>query len=111
MRLLLSTYLTHALHSVETATNGAEALALFKERDYDLVLMDMQMPVMDGYHATAAIRDWERQKGRTPVPVVALTACVKRSESLKALQAGCSSHLAKPLKKAALLRAVTTYAQ
>jgi len=65
--------------------------------------MDMQMPVMDGCCATKSIRQWERDHDWPPVPIIALTAYALKEEAAKIFQAGCSSHITKPVKKATLL--------
>ncbi len=78
----------------------------FKSGRYDLVLMDMQMPVMDGYTATRTIREWESQSGLKPTPIIALTAFALKEEMQKSLDAGCNAHLTKPIKKATLLEAI-----
>jgi CheY-like chemotaxis protein len=72
--------------------------------------MDMQMPVMDGFSATRMIREWERKYGRTPVPIVALTASAERSDFLKTREAGCTTHLSKPIRKDLLLRTISEVA-
>lgn len=86
--------------------NGAQALEQFKNGTYDLVLMDMQMPVMDGLEATAAIRQWEREQHRTPTPIIALTANAFKEEADKSLAAGCTAHITKPIKKKTLLAVI-----
>jgi HPt (histidine-containing phosphotransfer) domain-containing protein len=68
--------------------------------------MDVQMPVMDGYAATGRIRQWEGENGATPVPILALTAHALPEEVRKSLDAGCTAHLTKPIRKATLLRAI-----
>jgi CheY-like chemotaxis protein len=73
---------------------------------YDLVLMDMQMPVMDGYTATKAIRKWEDENGRKPSVILALTAHALNGHGEKSLAAGCNAHITKPVKKAVLLEAL-----
>ena len=78
---------------------------------YDLVLMDIQMPVMDGYAATRAIRAWEQEQGRPPVPILALTANALQGEVQRSLEAGCTAHLTKPIRKARLLEAIQLYYQ
>jgi len=70
------------------------------------VLMDVQMPVMDGHTATRMIRDWEKQSNISPVPIIALTAHAYQEEMQKSLAAGCSDHLTKPIKKNILLNAM-----
>ena len=78
--------------SVDTARNGLEAVELAGEFDYDLILMDMQMPVMDGYTATSTLRE----KG-LEIPIVALTANAMRGDEEKCLSAGCTEFLTKPV--------------
>jgi CheY-like chemotaxis protein len=78
----------------------------FRSGEYDVVLMDVQMPVMDGYTATRTIREWEREKGKRPTPILALTAHAFAEEEKKSFAAGCNAHLVKPIRKAALLEAI-----
>jgi CheY-like chemotaxis protein len=87
------------------------ALERFQTERYDLVLMDMHMPVMDGYTAAAHMRQWEGQHGREPVPIVALTAFGMKHEEQRSLRAGCTAHLVKPIRKATLLAAIDKYAR
>jgi CheY-like chemotaxis protein len=65
---------------------------------------------MDGYTATEQIRDWERQHGRQPIPILALTAFDMKEEAQKTLKAGCTAHLVKPIRKATFLAAIAQYA-
>jgi two-component system, sensor histidine kinase len=109
-RLLIQTYLKKTPHQVETAENGEVALSMFKEKSCDLVLMDMQMPVMDGYTATREIRKWEQSSGRKPTPVVALTSHAMSEDAKKSLDAGCTDHVVKPIRKARLLEVIAQYA-
>jgi len=111
IRMLMGALLGNTPHSVDMACNGQEALAKYMAGNYDLVLMDMQMPVMDGLSATLRIREWERSHGRPPVPVIALTAGAKRSDHLKSREAGCTAHLSKPLRKETLLRTISDVMQ
>ncbi|BDV42855.1 hybrid sensor histidine kinase/response regulator [Geotalea uraniireducens] len=106
IRLLLGAFLSRAAHRVDFAADGAEAVAMATSKRYEVVLMDMQMPILDGYLATSAIRDWERQHGLPEVPILALTAAVERSDHHRCREAGCSGHLAKPIRQEALLRAI-----
>jgi two-component system, sensor histidine kinase and response regulator len=83
------------------ANNGAEAVELVREHAFDLVLMDCQMPVMDGYEATAAIRALPRGRG-TALPIVALTANAMQGDEKKCHDAGMNGFLAKPYTLASL---------
>jgi signal transduction histidine kinase/DNA-binding response OmpR family regulator len=91
---------------LDTAEDGAAAVEAVRNGDYDLVLMDVHMPGMDGLTATRAIRDWERETGRPRTPVVALTASAMAEDVQRALDAGCDAHVAKPVRKAVLLETV-----
>jgi CheY-like chemotaxis protein len=82
--------------------DGAQALETFKRESFDLVLMDMQMPVMDGLTATAAIRAFEAQSGRAPTPILMLTANAMAEHIEAGRAAGADGHLTKPLTLAAL---------
>ena len=108
-RLLVQSYLKHTPHHLDLADNGAIAVAKFSARRFDLVLMDMQMPVVDGYAATRKIRQWEKETGRPPTPIIALSAFALQEEIQKSLDAGCTAHLTKPIKKAILLNAIQEY--
>ncbi len=105
-RLLVEAYLRHEPYRVITAGDGEQAVACFQAERFDLVLMDMQMPVMDGYAATRAIRAWERLQQRAPTPIVALTANAIKEDLEASLAAGCDEYLTKPLKKQVLLEAL-----
>jgi CheY-like chemotaxis protein len=107
--LLIHAYLKKAACEIHHAENGQAGFERFQGGHYDLVLMDMHMPVMDGYTATERIRDWERQHGRQPVPILALTAFGMKEEAQKSLNAGCTAHLVKPIRKATLLAAIAKY--
>jgi CheY-like chemotaxis protein len=79
---------------VITAGNGREAIELAREQRPDLILMDIQMPVMDGYEATVQIRADAQLRA---IPVVALTAYAMPHERAQAMAAGCSGHIEKPI--------------
>ncbi|MGB4068837.1 MAG: response regulator [Nitrospira sp.] len=109
-RDVVALFLKNTTYQLDMAENGAVAFEKFQRSTYDLVLMDMQMPVMDGLQATAVIRQWEREQQRQPTPIVALTANAFKEETDKSLGAGCTAHLTKPIKKKTLLTAITHYA-
>jgi len=97
--------LERAGHTVTVAENGREALALLEREPFDLVLMDVQMPEMGGFEATAVIRERETQTG-VHLPIVALTAHAMKGDRERCLAAGMDSYLSKPLKRPALLVAI-----
>ncbi|PWC56879.1 histidine kinase [Azospirillum sp. TSH7] len=103
-RDLAVTMLTKAGHHVDAVEDGAAAVAAVQEQTYDLVLMDVQMPVMDGLEATRRIRALPGPVGR--IPILALSAGVLQVEVERCLQAGMNAHLAKPLEKTKLLAAI-----
>jgi two-component system, sensor histidine kinase and response regulator len=105
-RLLIHAYLKNTQHRLDDAENGAIALAKLKAGNYDVVLMDVQMPVMDGLEATRAIRLWESERGLPRTPVLALTASALDEDVRRTLAAGCDMHVSKPLKKAVLIAAL-----
>jgi PAS domain S-box-containing protein len=109
--ILLRAYLENLPLELDFASNGAEAVAKRRDRNYDLVLMDIQMPVMDGYRATREIRAWEKVKGLPPVPVVALTAHALDGAYADSLNAGCDSHLTKPVERHELIAAIAKFAK
>ncbi len=89
-------------YSVTTAENGAIALQAAQTTKFDLILMDIQMPVMDGIEATHLIRQWEKENQRDQVPIVALTAHALRGYREKCIVAGMNEYFTKPLKKQTL---------
>lgn len=110
-QLLIKAYLKTTPYKVDVADNGQIACEMFAVGRYDLVLMDMNMPVMDGYTATITIRQWEQKHGVPPTKILALTAYVHADEKKKIQAAGCDSHLTKPIKKETLLQAVLAQTQ
>ncbi|THJ25002.1 MAG: response regulator [Nitrospira sp. CG24E] len=108
-QLLIRSYLKQTPYRLDIAEHGAIALELVKNSRYDIILMDMQMPVMDGYEATQAIRAWERDHDLPPTQVIALTALALKEDGVKIHKAGCNSHLTKPIRKQTLLDVLRTY--
>jgi len=84
-------------HRVTVTANGREALAALDQENFDLVLMDVQMPEMDGIEATAAIREREQGTGRH-LPIIAMTAHAMRGDQERCLEAGMDGYIAKPIK-------------
>jgi CheY-like chemotaxis protein/HPt (histidine-containing phosphotransfer) domain-containing protein len=111
IRAVVCAYLTAFPHwEIDIAVNGLQAIGKCRQRAYDVVFMDMQMPLMDGYAATERIRLLEHEAKRRHVPIIALTADGGAAEVARGLQAGCTAHLLKPVRKPALLGAIARYA-
>ncbi len=109
-RFLITSFLENPGYEVETAENGEVGVDKFRRGAFDLVLMDLQMPVMDGYAATRAIRQWEQERGvEQPTPIIALTASGVTGEELSRLTDGWTAHLAKPITKKTLVGMVDSH--
>ncbi|MCE9527601.1 MAG: response regulator [Planctomycetales bacterium] len=93
-------------HSVTVAVNGQEALAAFKTQSFDLILMDVQMPEMDGYEATGRIRELEG--GRSRIPIIAMTARAMKGDRERCLAAGMDGYVPKPVRREELLRVMAS---
>ncbi|MEO5351509.1 MAG: response regulator, partial [Magnetococcus sp. YQC-3] len=106
---LLDAFLKGTAHRLTVARDGAEAVSLFQANPFDLVLMDIQMPVMDGYDATRAMRRWEGEQNRPATPIVAFTAHAMKEVSEEVLAAGCNDVLTKPIRKKSLLSVLERY--
>jgi len=109
-RFLISEYLKDFGCRLEFAENGQIAVEKIGLNAYDLVLMDLRMPVMNGYEATRRIRGWEEEQGRALTPIIALTASALEAELQNAIDAGCTASLRKPVRFATLLGAIRKYA-
>lgn len=107
-RSLLDIILNRAGYRVEMANHGQDAIEKSRQRRYDLILMDMQMPVMNGFDATRIIR--AEGLNRTTI-IVAMTASVEKGDELKCLDAGCDDFIGKPVKKDLLLRKIWRFLQ
>ena len=93
-------------HGVTVANNGQEALDSVKKKRYDVILMDVQMPVMGGFEATKEIRGWERAEGLSRTPIIALTAHAMMGDREKCLQAQMDEYLTKPLKQNQMMQTI-----
>ncbi|HEX2571064.1 MAG TPA: CHASE3 domain-containing protein [Polyangia bacterium] len=105
-RMLVEAFLKKLPYRLTFAENGAEALERFKSEPFDLVLIDMNMPVMDGHEAMRAMRAWEKENGRARTPAIALTAYALKEDYQKSSEAGCDLHVTKPIDKDKLLRSI-----
>ena len=107
--ILLKAYLKNDAYALTFAENGRQAIEQYQNGDFDLILMDVQMPVMDGLEGSRAIRRFEVANGRPPVPIIALTANALAHDAAASYQAGCNGHLSKPISKQKLLQAIEQY--
>lgn len=96
--------------SIEYAKNGEAALALFKKNSekYDLIFMDIQMPVMDGYQATQAIRSVDNEKAKK-IPIIAMTANAYKEDVEKAIGSGMNEHISKPINISSVIQVLTKF--
>jgi CheY-like chemotaxis protein/HPt (histidine-containing phosphotransfer) domain-containing protein len=113
-RLLLRAYLKQTAHKLTFVEDGERAVAEFRSSQatnlgYDLVLMDIQMPLMDGLEATRVIRALEQDLRLTPTPILALTASALAHDLAASSAAGCNAHLSKPISKRKLLSEIENY--
>jgi CheY-like chemotaxis protein/anti-sigma regulatory factor (Ser/Thr protein kinase) len=108
-RLLVKTYLKKLPYIIDEAENGKIAVDLYRNNTYNLIIMDVQMPVMDGHEATRIIRVLEAESGRPQTPIIALTAHAIKEEIDKCLTAGCDTHVGKPIKKSTLLSIIEDF--
>ncbi|MBF0183117.1 MAG: PAS domain S-box protein [Magnetococcales bacterium] len=109
-QILMRAYLRKGRFQLEVVCNGAEAVERMRGGGFDLILMDIQMPVMDGYTATRLIREWEQSLAVPQrVPIIAVTADAMKESLDRAIQAGCDQCLTKPISKKRLLEVLATY--
>lgn len=106
-RVLISHYLKNESITLEFAENGREAIDMYLRNQYDLILMDIQMPDVDGHEATKKIRQIEKEKNiQERIPILALTANALVEEQVSSLSVGCDAHVTKPVRKQQLLDAM-----
>jgi two-component system sensor histidine kinase/response regulator len=105
-RALIRAYLKKTRYQLVEAEDGQEAIDKFIAGKFDLVLMDIQMPNVDGFEATSTIRVWETANGRRRTPIVALTASATGEAMQRTFEAGCDAHVTKPVRKSTLLNAI-----
>ncbi|AHD01718.1 chemotaxis protein CheY [Leisingera methylohalidivorans DSM 14336] len=108
-QLVLQKMLAPTGIQITICSNGQEAVDAFAAQPFDLVLMDMSMPVMDGLEATRRLRAWEQENGRAPCPVLALTANVLSTDEAACRAAGMVEFLCKPMRKQLLLEQIAKW--
>ncbi len=107
IQLLVNYYLRDTGHTFLVAGDGEAGLRKFAEGDFDLVLMDLEMPVMDGFEACARMRHYENDNDLAPTPIVALTAYAYDEYAEKCQQSGFTTLITKPFKRAEILRCIS----
>nr|WP_321255370.1 ATP-binding protein [uncultured Pseudodesulfovibrio sp.] len=103
---VIQTYLKGTQCLLTVIENGKEGFEIFKQGSWDLILMDIQMPLMDGYSTTKAIREWEATQNASPIPIAAMTAHALDEDAKRCLDAGADLHIPKPVKKSTLFNAI-----
>ncbi len=109
--LLVQLYLKKFPYSIDVAENGDIAVKKFMQDDYDVVLMDIEMPVTDGYEATGRIRAYEKNERLSKTPIIAVTAHALPENEEQAYNVGCDFFLTKPVRKADLIDVVHKFTQ
>ena len=108
-QMLARKMLEKAGYRIQTVNNGLEALETFqKDRDIGVILMDVQMPIMDGLEATRKIREHEKETSRGRIPIIALTAAAMEEDRQACLEAGCDDFISKPVNLDKLTQALET---
>jgi PAS domain S-box-containing protein len=110
-QLLIAAILKDVVDHIDVVGNGADAVTAVQQRAYDCILMDCQMPDMDGYDATRIIREHEQTTGKTRLPIIALTANALSGDRQDCLDAGMDDYLSKPLDPDALMRVLARHCQ
>lgn len=106
---LISAHLNDPRIILKIATSGREGIETFKDGSIDLVFMDIQMPEIDGYEATRAIRFWESRNNLCPTPIAALTSFQSTQALSEIFISGCTTYLHKPISRNILLQTVNQY--
>ncbi|WP_045025721.1 response regulator [Draconibacterium sediminis] len=97
-------------YNVTAVTNGPEAIEQVKQNDFDLVLMDIMLPEMDGYEITAAIREYEKANAiENPVPIIAITANTLDNDRERCFKVGMNEYLSKPFTAAQLIEKIRIF--
>jgi PAS domain S-box-containing protein len=107
--LVIKAFLKKTQHILQIATNGKQAVEAFTKDSFDMIFMDMMMPIMDGYEATRRIRAIEKKTDHTSIPIVALTANAMKEDLDKTIEAGCDLYLSKPIRMTHLLDVIDSF--
>lgn len=105
IREIIEILLTGEGFAVDQAGDGTQALAMLKEKHYDLIILDIMMPGMNGYEATKMIRSLDREDAKV-IPIIAMTANAFTEDRLRAKEAGMNEHIAKPFDVKLLVKII-----
>jgi len=105
IRIYLKPYSCH----IDVAENGKLGVELYQKKEYDLILMDIEMPVMDGFEASREIRTFEKEKGKTKTPIIALTGRTQSSDIDQCLKVGCNEVFSKPVRRKKIVECIKKY--
>ena len=106
-RDLVIAYLKSFPFDIQEATDGSHALQMMKEQDFDVVLMDYKMPLMDGATTTKLFREWEERVARKHMLIIALSAFSRKQDLEDFFSAGCDEYLTKPIRRMDLVTALS----
>ncbi len=111
-QMVVTKQLEKYVNELDVVPDGQKAVAAWQNKDYDLILMDCQMPVMDGYEAAAMIRQKEQeQEGKAPVVIIAMTANAMAEDRERCLQSGMNDYLSKPLRSGQLTEMLSRWSK
>jgi PAS domain S-box-containing protein len=110
-QIVAKNLLTEAGFTSDIANDGVEACSAVRNRKYHVVLMDCQMPEMDGFEATRLIRSWEREHNKERLPIIALTANATKEDADKCLDAGMDAYCCKPINPTAMIRLIEEWSE
>ena len=108
-QIVFEALLDESDHQIDIACNGKEGVEKFKNKQYDIVFMDLQMPILNGFEATQQIRQWEKEKNLSETPIIAVSAQTFFKKDNKATKAGCNCYIEKPLKRVVLMNMIRQY--
>ncbi|WP_130470535.1 PAS domain-containing hybrid sensor histidine kinase/response regulator [Candidatus Magnetaquicoccus inordinatus] len=108
-QLLVQLFLKNSPHELVIVSDGAEAVSAIAQQQFDLLITDIQMPLMDGYTAVRLLRQREQELSLPPLPIVALSAHASQDKREESFAAGCNEHMCKPIKKRELLQLLDRY--
>jgi PAS domain S-box-containing protein len=108
-QIVFQALLDESDHLIDIASDGEEGVEKYKNKKYDIVFMDLQMPKLNGFEATQQIRQWEKENHLPETPIIAVSAQTLFNKDNKATKAGCNRYIEKPIKKNVLMNVLSQY--